>query len=111
MFKSSTGRLITGGVLANAGIVRMPMERMTSVGAVGTPRRVASAIVLPLRFSTIRSTSVDTSTICRRCNSRRGGGVMRDGGADDDNDDVDEKAETNGSQLSFAIGLPPRSGS
>ena len=66
VFKSSTGRLMTGGPLARAGNVRVPIGSETAVGAVGRPGRTASAIVLPLPSSTIRSTSVVTTTTCRR---------------------------------------------
>ena len=82
VFKLSTGKLKTGGILTKAGIVRTPIGRVMSVGAVGRPSSVASATVLPLPSSMIRSTSVDTRSVCRRRSSLRGGGVMRDAGDD-----------------------------
>ena len=84
VLRSLIGRLITGGVLTRAGTVRTPMGRVMSVGAVGMPRKVASAIVLPLPSSMIRSTSVETATACRRRSSFSGGGVTRDAAGCDD---------------------------
>ena len=62
-------------MLTKAGSERVPMGRGTSTGAVGRPCKVASATVEPSSFSTIKSTSVETTTDCRRIR-RWGGGVI-----------------------------------
>ena len=76
VFKSATGRLMRAGTLTKAGSERVPMGSGTSSGAVGRPCRVASATVEPSSFSTIKSTSVETTTDCLRIRRSGGGGVV-----------------------------------